>query len=120
MKRSCLCLSSLLYACESGRRKSAVFILITLHRIHLHKFLIVAGEKTRRCCYFTVVRCQLYTMLTSVVFSSTKKIKCHCHSTLLLRPYSRKFVILKFCQRVVVSIGQIRHCVWKAFADSVL
>jgi len=38
----------------------------------LDEFLIVAGKKAQRCCYVTVVRCQLFTMLTSVVFFSTK------------------------------------------------
>jgi len=91
---NCYCLSSLIYACETWSLKaSSVHSANVALNNFLDKFLIVAGEKGQRCCYFTVVCCQLYTMSTSIIFFSTKSVTAVLYSGFL-----QKFVILKFCQ----------------------
>jgi len=91
------CTSQRLLVINHQQITYAVFTLLMLHWITLlHEFLIVAGEKAQRCCYFTVVVCcQLYTMSMSIVFFSTKSWSV---TAVLYSGYLQKFVILKFCQ----------------------
>jgi len=97
---------------------------INLHET-VDEFFTFIGEKAQSFCCTTVGPCQLYLLLTRVVFCSTKKLKCH--SSVLLR------VLARICYREILSvatkyyvqcpdmsIGNIKNCIWKSFSDSVM
>ena len=67
------CLSSLLYACEtwSLTNNSAHSANVALNN-SFERSLTVVGEKAQSFCCTTVGPCQLYLLLTSVVFCCTK------------------------------------------------
>jgi len=118
------CLSSLLYACETWSLKASIVhsANVALNNSFRRIFNCCWRE---RCCYFTVVCCQLYTMSTSVVFFFYKTLKCH--SSALLRVLAKIGYpkILSIANKynincLDVSVGQVRRCVWQVFADSVM
>jgi len=119
------CLPSLLYACETWSLKvSSVHSANVALNKSFRRILIVAGEKAQRCWFLLWCVAIVHNVdQRRILFY--KKLKCH--SSVLLRVLAkiRHPGILSIANKynincLDVSVGQVRRCVWDAFADSVM